>query len=438
MSGSLHSPEGIEVKSAVPPRHLVIEEMESILASALFRTSRQCQRLLRHIVERTLDGHGEVLRERMIGMEVFDRPADYDPGQDPVVRIRAADVRKRLAQYYQANNGEREVVIDVPSGSYRATFRVHSISPGVQVENADGETVIVGATAVETLPVVQAASTDQSRRWVVFAAIGLIIAVMAVSLALISLRSRGTDKATGFDQFWAPFFSSAQPVLLCMGSNAVYTLSESYMAAYRLAHNIAADGAETFAVLPPKGQIPSDALVPVPNTFVGNADVIAATDVVALLATRRKSYAERFSGDMSFIDLRNTPAVLIGGFNNRWTLEMTGDLRFRMADGHSIVDTQTSRIWSTAGIRQDHPTDDYALISRLVDGKTGAPLLVIAGIGTYGTQAAGEFVSSRAALEGLVRNAPKGWAQKNMQIVLHVKVVDFAPSTTDIIAQRFW
>ena len=77
------------------------EFLDDILRSTPFRTSRQCQDLFRYIVEHSLAGSDDSLRERVIGIEVFGRAPDYDTAQDPVVRIRAAYVRKRLAEYYQ-------------------------------------------------------------------------------------------------------------------------------------------------------------------------------------------------------------------------------------------------------------------------------------------------------------------------------------------------
>src|SRR5271157_2416875 len=86
---------------SVPPRPKVEGLLEDILRSAPFRTSRQCQDLVRYIVEHSLGASDDSLRERIIGIEVFGRAPDYDTAEDPVVRLRAADVRKRLAQYYQ-------------------------------------------------------------------------------------------------------------------------------------------------------------------------------------------------------------------------------------------------------------------------------------------------------------------------------------------------
>src|SRR5690348_13415327 len=79
----------------------VLAELERVLGSAVFRGSRRCQNLLRRITERTLAGDVDSLKERSLGIEVFGRPTDYDTSQDPVVRASAAEIRKKLAQYYQ-------------------------------------------------------------------------------------------------------------------------------------------------------------------------------------------------------------------------------------------------------------------------------------------------------------------------------------------------
>lgn len=436
MHASPTVPNRLKPDNDIAPPAAVLHELEAILESPPFRTSRQCQRLLRYIVQQTLDGHTDALRERVIGMEVFERRADYDPGQDPVVRIRAADVRKRLAQYYQAvDPAVPSLLIDVPPGSYRAAFRVHAALAPAEPSPALAA-LPVDTPAVVDMPSATVAPRVARRRFGRIAVV-LLLAVLAVGVPL-GLRLSRPVPPTGFDQFWAPFLHAPQPVLLVLGTNAVYHFSDSYMAAYRREHHIADNGAELFPDLPPQSEVPAAALLPIPDTFVGFADVAAAANVVALLAQHHRSFAQRVSGDISFPDLRNTPSVLVGGFNNRWTLEMTADLRFRLLNGHSIVDTQNGHVWPQVLDRHGHAVDDYALISRLTDAKTGAPLLTIAGIGTAGTQAAGEFVSSRTALARLARSGPQGWAQRGVQILLHVHVVEYAPSKTEVVAEHFW
>src|ERR1041384_1650042 len=112
-----------------PPPRLPPEKADEVLAvwgralgSPLFRGSRRCQTLLRRITYQTLTGDFDSLKERALGMEVFGRPADYDTSQDPVVRASAAEIRKKLAQYYQEPGHQSELHIELPPGSYLAEF----------------------------------------------------------------------------------------------------------------------------------------------------------------------------------------------------------------------------------------------------------------------------------------------------------------------------
>jgi hypothetical protein len=103
-------------------REQVQQTIRSLLESAPMHSTLQCRTLLQYITEHTLSGELALLRERVIGREVFGRRPDYEPGEDPVVRIRAAELRKRLALYYQSLESAPDLRIDVPLGSYRANF----------------------------------------------------------------------------------------------------------------------------------------------------------------------------------------------------------------------------------------------------------------------------------------------------------------------------
>src|ERR1700730_19201209 len=97
-------------------------EVESVIASDAFTGSKRCQDFLRLVIDHTLAGDLDELRERMIGVEMFHRPADYDTANDAVVRVRATEVRKRLAQYYRENKVAPAVRVDLPPGSYASAF----------------------------------------------------------------------------------------------------------------------------------------------------------------------------------------------------------------------------------------------------------------------------------------------------------------------------
>src|SRR5579859_7062078 len=83
------------------------EELTRILNSQEFRSSNRSKEFLKYVVENTLAGHGDTLKERTIGIDVYGRPASYDPSDDATVRVKAGEVRKRLDRYY-ASEGRSE------------------------------------------------------------------------------------------------------------------------------------------------------------------------------------------------------------------------------------------------------------------------------------------------------------------------------------------
>jgi hypothetical protein len=102
----------------------VREQLERLLAHPLFSNSKRYPALLAYAVEQALLGNGAELKERSIGIEVFGRSPSYDANADPVVRITAGEVRKRLTQYYYNSDHIGQLVIELPIGSYNPVFHL--------------------------------------------------------------------------------------------------------------------------------------------------------------------------------------------------------------------------------------------------------------------------------------------------------------------------
>ncbi|MGA8579618.1 MAG: hypothetical protein WB579_13110, partial [Bryobacteraceae bacterium] len=102
----------------------VREELSRVLACHEFRASKRSQEFLRYVVENTLQGHGDMLKERTIGIEVFGRPTSYDPSDDATVRVKAGEVRKRLGLYYSDQGSHNPIRIELPSGTYIPEFHL--------------------------------------------------------------------------------------------------------------------------------------------------------------------------------------------------------------------------------------------------------------------------------------------------------------------------
>lgn len=117
---------------------LVRNHVEEILASHAFSGSRKTQDFLRLIISHALEGDVESLRERVLGAEMYGRPISYDTGSDAVVRVRASDLRKKLAQFYSDPEGRRSTIrIEVPSGTYVPRFHFPAEKPAAQAAPHD-------------------------------------------------------------------------------------------------------------------------------------------------------------------------------------------------------------------------------------------------------------------------------------------------------------
>jgi serine/threonine-protein kinase len=106
-----------------PTREQIQEQLDRILHSSLFARSERMSRFLRFSVENTLAGPGSSIKEYLVGVEVFDRPADYDPQVDPIVRVEARRLRAKLKSYYAGLGSADPIRIDFPKGAYTAVFQ---------------------------------------------------------------------------------------------------------------------------------------------------------------------------------------------------------------------------------------------------------------------------------------------------------------------------
>jgi hypothetical protein len=417
------------------------EALAEILLSNPFRSSKQSQLLLRYIVDKTLAGHTELLKERVIGVEVFGRLADYDTNADPIVRARAAEVRKRLALYYQTEH-EKAVRISVPLGSFKAVFEqiegnpfqlalAPSHGPELSQPPLEPKTPAIPHEVIG-LDLTPSTVKLRSRRWWV------VIAALVAILIWAIQHNFPSPEARAFNQFWSPILDNPHRVLIYVGGNAVYQLSSSYLDEYYRQHprsHTEEMGFESYIPLPPGTKIDAQDLYPAKDIFVTIGDVAAITKIEAVLVRRNRQFDIRYGGDIAYGDLRESPTILVGAHNNSWTLTMTESLRYVFDGRSAIVDRSDPRKrWSSsAGF-----TEDYAIVSRVLNSKAGTTVIVAAGVGYPGTQAAAEFITNPQSISALVKSFPKGWEKKNIQIVLHTTATNQLAAAPDVVATYCW
>jgi hypothetical protein len=376
-------------------KRLILRELENILRHPLFLSSKRYPGFLQYVVEETLNGRGEQLKEHTIGVEVFGRKPNYECSQDNVVRATAAETRRRLTQYYESLNELSEVRLALLVGSYLPRFYRRS--------------------SVTEMP-------SPSRPFWTHTRIALLL-VLALGLAGALGWRVLPHPDRPIDLFWRPFDNWNGPVLLCLG------LGENREARFSLMQSINFD-----LPAPPRVQHPEDPYI----------RLHSAVDLVrfAMFLESRDKATRIADESCSFAELRSGPAILIG--NNQWAIRLTAPLRFSIkrepaTQERWISDRQNpSRKDWVSNLADANIAKDYALISRFLEPTTGQWIMVASGLRRFGTTACAELLCNGMQMQSLAEKFPPGWDKLNLQLILETDVVQTYHSRPRIIESHFW
>lgn len=432
-----------------PPPAQIAEELRTILRSSPFSGSKQCQALLQYLVDHSLMGQDDELKERIIGIKVFGRKSDYDTGEDAVVRARVGEVRKRLAQYYTSDEGQNSAVrVVIAPGSYRPAFVFRS---GANNGSQDSVATDSHGTSDAHVPqdhtpvhadVSVAVSLRRKSQWRIWAA-----AAAACVVALAGWISFERLTKSELDVFWGPILESKKAAVIYSGTAPVYIRSMESVNKMQIPLTPAEEMQPAPRwTLPPltegKFLTAQDLLVD-PSGYVEVGDVMAATSVTGLLGSHGRGFDLRIGPDLAFEDLHGAPTILVGGYANFWTMFMNRDLHFYFDRNLNIRERGgQSQVWSIshgAGRAASSTiTEDYAIICRLFASKTGAPVIALAGTTTCGTRAASDFLTDPVSMKKLGIIPRDAWERKNLELVLHASLINCNPTSVEIVAQHTW
>jgi hypothetical protein len=363
----------------------VLEHLHKICTSTSFVSRKRCQQFLRYVVEESVHGRGDQIKERNIALEVFGKGDDFEPGEYSLVRVKAGEVRRRLSEYYEAAP-PNAIRIELPVGSY--VPRIHST----------GEPLALPAGPAQVLAI---PTKHFDRRRVLWMACGTAGILGAASLAPI-LRSRSTP----LDLLWRPVFATRAPLLIFIP----------------VMHE-------------PNGDM---------TEWVGIGPASALSQAANFLDAHHYPYHLRFGEELTFAQLREQPNLLLGGFEVDWTLRMTHDLRFAPSLNHqtgerAFVDKQSNQMWKEVKRPNNPYVDvDYGILCRLFDETTGQINFLAVGTQTFGTEGAASLLFNPELFANVIRHAPNGWETKNFQVVIRVSVIETTPSTPELVATHFW
>lgn len=418
-------------------RRKIDEQLERMLVHPLFRHSKRLPAFLKFIVHESLQ-HGDEVppKERTLGIAVFGRKPDYDTATDPVVRVTATELRKKLAQYYYEGGGQDEIRIELPPGSYLPKFR--KLSPAeasAAPERVEDAEFVAAATAPDQLsespptallePAIAEPATpaplepadevesgveeSQPSRWRAIA----ICLRLALICALAGYGPFLMHRESTLEHFWSSFGGKAARVLIVMPVIPHHDMTAS----------------------------PSDVSV-APNLSIEDTNIAAR--VAAQLEMRHLNYRLVPASELDFGNLRGAPAILIGALDNVWTMRLDKALPFAFEES---ADERTGRIvdmqdpahhsWSLdITTPHSHISRDYGIIARYRDTMTGEWVLILAGISSQGTQAAGETVTNPEYLQLLTNGKFK--SDENFEAIVETEAIDGRSGPPRVIARKTW
>jgi len=403
------------------PAENIEEQLQRIQSSPLFSHSRRYPSFLDFVVRKTLEGREDELKERTIGIEAFGRASTYDLNADPIVRVTAGEVRKRLAQYYYEAEHHAELRIELHPGSYVPDFRLPAAAP---VQEA--------APAIEPMPILSPpasaiiasgseddiATPAHSRRWK-NVALGLALALcLAVTGDVLPLLHH----SSAIDSFWSPVIDAGSPVLVSVGSVVAMVNGNS--------------------VAPPPDTVSGHPLSLDP---IAVSDAVALSSIQQVLSTRARASTLQSSTSTTFSDLQHGPIVLISGFNNPWTMRLTDPLRLHLVrlsrDVYAIQDRNdpANHSWT---IKTSTPFDqighDFGLVARFHDPTTEQIVVVAAGIGENGTISASRLLTDERYLNELKSAGTFPRRDQNFECVVETQMIDGKPGPPRIVDSYIW
>ena len=399
----------------------VQQQLELLLASPLFHSSKRYPSFLRFAVARALAGQTDQLKERILGIEIFERPADYDTNTDPIVRVTAAEIRKRIEQYYQDPKHSHEIRLFLPAGSYAPQFYWPGHPSGLPASSLESPNN--GSDVIKAQPALAPSIAPQTKR-IFTAGRTLAFALAVLVLVIASTTLWRASRPPVLRQFWEPFVNSPNPALICVADQSQYSNIRLRDAADPL-HEI---------TLP-------DSMV----TLIID-DVSPLVNIAALLRTYGKTSRVLGESNTTLTDLRRGPSIFIGAFDNTWTLRLTSPLHFHFAN-----DAEMKKLWiedrSNPGKhnwmmdrsqQQTGTYSDYAIVARFTDPNIEQLVVVGAGIGRGGTVAAGEFLVDENRMEEMLKQVSGDWKRKNIEIVLETQIIGDRSGPPRISAVYIW
>jgi hypothetical protein len=444
----------------------LLQHLKEIVEGPAFKGSHRSAQFLKYIVEQSVAGKFDLLKERMIGVELFGRSPSYDTGEDAIVRVTASDVRKRLLQHYGRNGTSCDFRLHLPSGSYipeivhdwdsdvgypDATAHHHQVeikahdlildredAPAAQTQQAS-DAIPSPVPHLDTAPV----QSSRKRQWLL---LGVALVILNIAFWGISW-SRSSRTVTTLDPVlpWSAFFSSPHVTHLITSDPNIVVIQE--ITGSRLT---VSDYANHEYILEPNKLTPEE--IRLCHRILWGDDSAAAIDppitasIAALASASSKRIDVRPARGIQLADLKTDDNFIFLGSprSNPWSALFSNELDFRFvfdnATNQEIIQNAhprkgelsayvpTAMGWATG--------QSFAIVGFVQNLDQNGQVLLLAGANGEGTEAAGRLVTDPDRLANALHGCGihPGGPLKHFEILLRLSTMAGSPTNVNVIA----
>jgi len=406
--------------ATIVEREALHSQIERLNRSAILHGSESLCKLLKYLGEHSLDSPGMSLKEYQIATEVFGRPADFDSRVDSTVRVQTGRLRSKLAEYYAGDGALDRLVIEIPKGAYSLTYHIRP-----RVEMPPPPPAPVPAPVAPPAP----RQTAYPLSWFLLSiAIGAVVVVaVAVAVTRFIVPSPPVPRdqpAPALKAFWNTFAANPDAPLVVYSNAEFVGRPETGLRYFKPA---------------------TDAGKSIRDDYTGVGEVMAVHELDLVFASLRHEIRIKRGRLLTWDDAKTSDLIFIGSpsenlslrelptpqdfvFTRKLSAPRKGDLM--ISNLHPAPSEQATYLASEPPI-----TEDYALVA-LTSGLNARHVLILAGITTFGTQAAVEFACRASRVDELISRLGPAARRRvpPFEALLRVKVSGGVPVQSELLS----
>jgi len=414
------------------------EELHRVLLSKYFSNSPKKSRFLEFVAEQTFLGNGDKLNEYLIGVEVYGRGPDFNPQEDPIVRVQAHDIRRALKNYYEEEGRNGLLRVELSAGHYVPSF----------IKVAPGEQVVAPEPPTSPLP-------PKRVPLAMVLVVGLSVVCLVLAVLLAHERSRSSESAQrptpalpeNLEWFWRPFLPPEEAPIIVIPNHPLLRAAHGGDSPQTVSrgHVIPKDELPEFRDTIHFRELKQFVFVPSTTDFTAVGETMGLANLFALFAQTGQIPRLLQSRLVTFEEIKHGNTILLGG-NQTWSGRV-----FLYPEGFHFVNGTILNKNPRPGEQPVYKPEfdpvtnqlsrDYALVLMLPNDRKENRILLIYGIYTQGSQAAMEYVTNPERLaelhQALLDLSPDHKSvPPYFQALLQTTVENYVPGKTSLVCVR--